>query len=287
MSRKQSQQPDESNEPLQLMCSREEAASKINDQITKGVVLRDEDISSVEQFEERQSAYYRWDDYNVSLLRLLFNTGEIIRQYRDLIYISSLRVRSLGEKIAELNEDIDRKLNKLRSVAERLELFPVSLAIEQKAQILSSVPANNSVFVVHGHNADVKNQVARFLERIGLKVVILHEQADQGKTIIEKFEYYANFCSFAIVLLTADDMGYPKNKSKEVKPRARQNVILELGYFLAKFGRSRVCALLERNVDLPSDYQGMLWKSLEDGSWEFQLAKEIKAAGIAVDLNKL
>ncbi len=114
----------------------------------------------------------------------------------------------------------------------------------------------------------------------------MHEQPNTGKTIIEKFEHYSNV-SFAIVLLTPDDIGAAKDDQSNKKQRARQNVILELGYFLGKLGRDRVCALYKSDVEIPSDYKGVLFIPMDDkGAWKMLLAKEIKQAKIDVDLNK-
>jgi predicted nucleotide-binding protein len=150
---------------------------------------------------------------------------------------------------------------------------------------LSGVQSMNlrAVFVVHGHDEAMKQSVARFLEKLDLKPIILHEQANKGRTIIEKFEAHSSEVGFAVVLLSPDDVGGPKDG--EMKPRARQNVVLELGYFIGKLGRGKVCALHTGDVELPSDLHGVLWLSYE-GDWRLKLAKEIKEADIDVDLNK-
>src|SRR5690606_12147790 len=88
---------------------------------------------------------------------------------------------------------------------------------------------SRKIFIVHGHDDGAREAVARFLERIGLEAVILHEQANQGRTIIEKVVAHSDV-GFAVVLLTPDDEGCAKGGKPE--PRARQNVLLELGYFI-------------------------------------------------------
>lgn len=121
-----------------------------------------------------------------------------------------------------------------------------------------------------------------------MEAIILHEQPNEGKTVIEKFERDASQVSFAVVLLTPDDIGYPKNKQKEAKSRARQNVVLELGYFSGILGRSNVCVLYKDEVDIPSDYLGVVYVPFDkEGAWRFNLSKELKQAGLSIDLNKL
>ena len=141
------------------------------------------------------------------------------------------------------------------------------------------------VFVIHGRDNEARETVARFLEKLGLTPVILHEQSNQGRTIIEKFEQHAQV-GFAVALLTPDDVGALKGDEKNLKPRARQNVVFELGYFLGLLGRERVCALTKGNVEIPSDYDGVVYISLDDGGWKMKLIKELKNVGFDVDANK-
>ena len=118
--------------------------------------------------------------------------------------------------------------------------------------------------------------MARFLEQLELSPIILHEQPNQGRTIIEKFEEYSDV-GFAVVLLTPDDVGGPADESSTQRPRARQNVILELGFFLGKLGRERTCALLVDDVEIPSDYDGVLYIPMDDqDAWRFPLIRELK-----------
>lgn len=148
---------------------------------------------------------------------------------------------------------------------------------------------NNSrrVFIVHGHDGEAKEGVARFLERLGLTPVILHEQPNFGRTIIEKFEVYSEV-GFAVVLLTPDDAGTLATSISTLMGRARQNVILELGYFLGKLGRNRVCALYHKGVELPSDYQGVLYVEMDDaGAWKMKLAQELIQVNFSINITAL
>jgi predicted nucleotide-binding protein len=146
--------------------------------------------------------------------------------------------------------------------------------------------APNSVFLVHGHDEEAKQTVARFLEKGGIKVIILHEQPDGGRTIIEKLEANA-LVGAAIVLLTPDDEGYSMKAPDKKEPRARQNVVLELGYFSAKLGRSHVIALVKPPVTKPSDYDGVVYTVLDEhGGWKLKIASELREMGLRFDLAK-
>ena len=158
----------------------------------------------------------------------------------------------------------------------------------QSAAGLHAATVSRKVFVVHGHDNEAKEGTARFLEKLGLQPVILHEQPSSGRTIIEKFENYSDDIGFAVVLLTPDDVGAPKSADTRLKPRARQNVIMELGYFMGRLGRTRVCALYKGDVELPSDYQGVLYIEMDvAGAWKAKLAQEFVQAKVAIDLSGL
>lgn len=144
---------------------------------------------------------------------------------------------------------------------------------------------NTKIFIVHGHDNETKEAVARLLEKLGLSAVILNEQANKGKTIIEKLEHYDDV-GYAIVLLTPCDLGKAYD-SNELKPRARQNVVAELGYFIAKLGRARVSVIRRGDTEVPSDFAGLGYIDYQNTLWQFELAKELKSVGYNIDLNKL
>jgi predicted nucleotide-binding protein len=156
-----------------------------------------------------------------------------------------------------------------------------------------TVVANpKDVFVVHGHDHGMKETVARFLSKAGLNPIILHEQPDGGKTIIEKFETHAEV-SFAVAIFSRDDLGAAMSEistskpiEEQLRPRARQNVVLELGYFMGALGRKNVRAIIEDGVETPSDYSGVLFIPFDAAhGWRLKLVRELKAAGLDVDAN--
>ena len=142
---------------------------------------------------------------------------------------------------------------------------------------------NNKVFVVHGHDEALKEKVARLLEKQGLEAIILSEQANKGKTIIEKFEENSDVGA-AICLFTGDDIGKEKSEAVE-KQRARQNVVYEAGYFMGKLGRERVIMLVDNGIELPSDLQGVVYTDSE--SWKTEVLQELQSIGYGIDFNKL
>lgn len=142
-----------------------------------------------------------------------------------------------------------------------------------------------SVFVVHGNDHGPRDSVARLLERLGLEPVILEEQPNKGRTIIEKFVDYSDV-AYAVIIMTPDDMG--GRRGGRVNHRARQNVILELGFFIGKLGREHVAAIIVDSVEQPSDVSGVLYIKYDAiGGWQGHLAREMKAAGLQIDLNNL
>jgi len=155
------------------------------------------------------------------------------------------------------------------------------------SQVKSNVLIKNrSVFVVHGHDHKIRDPVALFVEKQGIRAVILSDEPIDGKTLIESLETYKDV-KYAIVLLTPDDLG--KEKDKDVlKTRARQNVIFELGLFIGWLKRENVCAINNEVDELPSDYLGIRYVQFDEkGAWKIQLAKALERAGFKIDIKNL
>lgn len=187
------------------------------------------------------------------------------------------------ELIKFSNENIETVKNAVKKNAEKISLnvSEPNIIMNEKLE-----EKNKKVFIVHGHNDTLKLDVARTLEKLKLQPIILHEQSNNGKTIIEKFEKFSDV-AFAIILLTADDLGNSKN-IEHLNKRARQNVIFELGYFIGKLGRENVMTLKEDGVETPNDISGVVYTPYDlYGNWKTELAKELKSAGFKVDMNNL
>lgn len=139
----------------------------------------------------------------------------------------------------------------------------------------------NQVFIVHGHDEHAKNDVKAYVESKGLEPIILHLQASGGRTIIEKIDHYSNV-GFGVVLYSECDVG-AKRDTLNYKWRARQNVVFEHGYLIAKLSRERVAALVKGDVETPNDISGVVYVTLDAaGSWKEELDTELRDAGYSI-----
>lgn len=156
-----------------------------------------------------------------------------------------------------------------------------SLTISEKPAALAAARNKRKVFIVHGRDNGTKEEANRFITNIGLEAIILHEQASSGMTIIEKIEHYSNDADFALILYTACDHGKGIHESKSApKHRARQNVVFEHGYLMAKLGRENVCALVKGDIEIPNDISGVVYVPLDSNeAWQAEVLKELKACG--------
>ncbi len=259
---------------------------QLDDRILRGKELLEREIDSGDDLQSARNDYYTWDEYNETLLQRSFTTSKPADDYRGIVFAFGGGNELLFKQIEDFHDDVQHKLRRLASLREQLPLFGEPPAMPARPEA-PSAEVGTTVFVVHGHSEAFKQQVARFLDAAtDLEPIILHEQANSGRTIIEKFEDHASRAAFAVVLLTGDDDGGVRG-SGERRPRARQNVVFELGFFIAALGRSKAAALYEEGVELPSDMSGILYTPLDaGGAWKLALAKELQAAGLSADLNR-
>lgn len=183
----------------------------------------------------------------------------------------------------EIQEDARR-----REAAHQPAPTPQGARQPAAAPVGTPVPktvAQTRVFIVHGHDTNRREAVARLVEKLGFKAVVLADQPDQGRTIIEKFEAHSDV-DYAIVLMTPDDVGGARGGRSQ--PRARQNVVLELGFFIGLLKRHKVLALVAGDLETPSDISGVLYVPWDEaGAWKQRVAREMLAAGLPVDMNRL
>ena len=196
--------------------------------------------------------------------------------------IGSAIIKAVRDYLFPIGEELERKPEQPES---EVQETAKKLATDSQDRQLSK-----RIFIVHGHNKEMRESVARIVEKLGLETVVLDERPNMGRTIIEKFEDHSDV-EFAIVCLSPDDIGATDDgEPNSLKKRARQNVVFELGYFTGKLGRGHVSVLFPESDDFefPSDYLGILYISYDSrGKWKFDLAEELKSVGYEIDANKL
>lgn len=276
-----------------LIVGKEDASQQLKSNIEKGEILQDREINSERELQQAIEDCKTWSQNNEELLSKLFDTPSTAKEYGAFSHYTRISLDTSKPDKAKhkhvqfmINIEayrvwVGNHINHLNNILTQYGINVMPL--DTSEQILG-----DKIFIVHGHDEAAKHKIARFVESLGLTPIILDEQPSKGQTIIDKFEEHADEAGFAIVLLTADDVGAPKDNKNEFKPRARQNVILELGYFMHGLSRKRVCVLHEESVELPSDIHGIVYVSLDSGDgWKLKLGKELQVVGYSVDMNKI
>ena len=295
------QSPINSERPVQSVTGKRQVILKLNRRIDE---LKDFDPKSVSsRFSDPQvvaiqaaiketlsTAFgHGTVEYNRYVSAARLDNGPIIANSSWVFPNEEIDDRQLKEAHRYLSEGKARSIALLKqaiqSLEEEIEFEMPSLTSDRPDNISNSVEISRRVFIVHGHDEGVREAVARYLEQMGFEAIILHERANQSRTVIEKVETYGNV-DFAVVLLTPDDQGCKIGEALE--PRVRQNVLLELGYFIGKLGRSKVCVLVRGDVTIPSDFCGVMAERIDqNGGWRQTLARELQAAGHEVDWNRV
>ena len=286
-----------------LIKEREWFKLQLNSQITGGfdlltrevrensLVRRDAMGIKIKEYDEKEresflAEYKCWDSYNKELISRSFDDNDSLHSYFSSYGRMGDPTKLLGaDIIKESKQQIKEKITYLNSMLLQLPLIPQA-AINNDDKGVNMDEGNKNVFIVHGHDVGLKNEVARFITNMGYEPIILHEQPNAGKTIIEKIESLSNVC-YAIILYTPCDMGASK-KTKELLPRARQNVVFEHGYLIGRLGRKRVCALIKEDVERPGDIDGVIYVEYDDrGAWKNAIAKEFDELGMCFNSDAL
>jgi len=279
-----------------LVTPRHEAEQKLIQQIDKGREILEMPINDPDELDKTGAKYKKWDMYNDTLLKHIVDTDDLYDEYqidvRGLSYDGKLpheepeNFRFFLDSY-RFHAEVQAKLTCLEAILEKLGLIPES-STSIPAQAQFATPISNKVFVVHGHDERARKSVAGLLRKLKLIPIVLQDQVTKGKTIIESLEDHSDV-AFAVVILTPDDQAASYGTiAGFYKPQARQNVIFEWGYFVAKLGRSHVCALVKGKTEIPSDLSGVLFHKLDDnGVWENSLIREMKAANVPLDLDGL
>jgi predicted nucleotide-binding protein len=215
--------------------------------------------------------------------------GDKNQTYKDFTNIAIFAASGMTrlDYLKQAKSTLKTRIGILKGVIETMEI-EVSSEDDNIVSAKTDSVDKRKVFIVHGHDETSKHQLESLLQRVGLEPIILHRKPNRGMAIIEKIEANRDV-AFAVVLMTGDDVGRRKldDPSKDL-PRARQNVVLELGYFMGFLGRDKVAVLYERGVEIPSDYNGVAWIELDSHSiWEYKISKELSDAGLNANLSKI
>lgn len=224
--------------------------------------------------------------YNIEKDKIKFTLQKLIgdqHEYYTKLFVHPPIMIFSGDPRQDLVNDLQQDRHNCEWVLSMLhdDMFPLNNAPSSP----SSRDLSNKVFVVYGRDNEMKATVPAMLRQLHLIPVLLEDQPSQSNTIIEKFEHNSDV-DYVIILLSPDDQVSSRNENpNSVKYRARQNVILEMGYFIGKLGRKN-CAILfrpDQNFEFPSDIQGLVYiKYDSEGSWKYKLIKEMKSIGFDI-----
>lgn len=283
------------NEELRtsLVIVRESFKSKLIEQISQGRQQLSANIQTEEQLKQKEKEYGIWDDYNNEFLKNSFNNpdNEYKHGYKNsglMIGVSDVMMGASiydpNHRLKTLKQRIEAKTTSLESLLSKADLILSEVetaSIIERKKIKETI-MEPTIFIIHGHDEEMKRSVQLFLNRAKLKDIVLHEQPDKNRTIIEKLIEEGETASYVIALLSPDDT------QNDGTHRARQNVILEIGYFIGKLGREKVRILRKGDTVIPSDLQGILYENYDkDGAWRIKLTKEMKSVGIPIDMEKI
>lgn len=277
---------------LTLKASKQEFKAQIADTICNGYKLLEkypEAISLTSNLSNNhlKNEYNQWNCINRDILEYSFTNPK--NKYLDDYNVACMVDTSLLAARFTLycKMCIEEKISILEGFIKRIDLVPESRENVERSSSSKKKILSNEIFIVHGHSGEIKEKVARVLTNLGLDPIILHERPNKGKTIIEKLEANSSNVQFAVILLTADDKGKEKGKA-DLKSRARQNVILEMGYFMGILGRDCVFTLLENGVEKPGDLDGIVYTPIDSkDAWKMDLVKELKTCGYNITADKL
>lgn len=239
-------------------------------------------------FRER---YLAWESRTAAVLEASFKvSGFMTTSPKDefngtAISLLDLKISATAtiplERLPEVLTDIREKIRVLKSIGARLDIYERPTTVPAEPSVTTDAP----IFLVHGRDLQRREIVRRFLETITDRtIVVLAEQPNRGQDLLGKLLSHAQEAGFAVILLTPDDLGALEGDG--AKPRARQNVVFELGLFVGLLGRDKVAALNDPQIEIPTDFSGVAYIPIEGESWQIELARELKAAGISVSLDR-
>ena len=238
-----------------------------------------------------RSRYLSWESKTSAVLENGFKVsgiltsspkGEFTATAAALLDLKVASTTIPWDRLPEVVTDIKEKIRVLDSIEDRLDVYQYTPMTPSPSQPAADAP----IFLVHGHDLARRETVRHFLATVTDRdIIVLANQPNRGQDLLGKLLSHAQQAAFAVVLLTPDDEGKPR-ESEDNRARDRQNVVFELGLFIGILGRDRVAALNHPSVEIPTDFSGVAYISIEGEGWQIELARELKAAGIDVSLDK-
>lgn len=232
------------------------------------------------------ASFSDWRNQTDVVVRTVFGEGSVTHR----------KVSSVSYSPSVMYAGMDTSPYRPAGVAQVISILTAAkLELELEAETDTLEPTSEQepshrVFIVHGQDDKRKYELESYLQKLTNEPpIILHQQPNGGRVLIEKFEDTASSVGYAVVLLTADDLGRPASlEHQDDRLRGRQNVVFEMGFFIGLIGRTRVAVLYETGVELPSDITGLVYIPLDAaGAWKGKLASEMDHIGIPIDWTAL
>lgn len=255
-----------------------------------GLELIDSPPKNAAELATFREKYLSWESKTSAILDTSFSVSGFMTSgpkdefNRTAVSLLDLKISATTipfERVSEVLEDIHEKIRVLKSIDDRLDVYASQRPTPRRASQAKDAP----IFLVHGRDLGRRETVRRFLETITDRtVVVLAEQPNRGQDLLGKLLANAQEAAFAVILLTADDLG--GLDGTDPRSRARQNVVFELGLFIGLLGRDKVAALNDPQIEIPTDFSGVAYIPVDGESWQLELARELKAAGISVYLDR-
>ncbi len=276
-------QPPSEAGPSVLSISQAEAETLLNERIEAGKAVQRFQPGREKNLEVLERRITQWRKLNQECLDR-FLGGEVAEEYRIASANDDFVLVQLWDKSNAKRPDLDREITTLQSIKYRLHTWvPKSDVVT--AGFTARPSKDAPIFIVHGNDTLRAESVAHTVtSATGRKTIILRDEPNLGRTLIEKFEQHAAEVSYAIIVLTADDKGSLADET-DTRPRGRQNVIFEMGYFFGFIGRGNVSVLLRPGVEKPSDMDGIVYITFDDNrAWKAELLRELRHAGFDIQL---
>lgn len=246
--------------------------------------------------------YDKWYRKIEDTLESIPHMTKYFNEHKDLKFIDNPQQQGLDKawggttELDKYHKAINDSKALIESVMDRVNEWDKNISFDLVTTKFDNITVNvinvsdntpkTKVFIVHGHDELAIAQISEILRKLGLEPIVLRDEPSQGDTIIEKIERLSNEVSFGVILYTACDVG--GKTPDQLKSRARQNVVLEHGYLMARLGRENTMALVKDKVETPSDISGLVYTQMDEhGVWQYKLVEELKASGYSVSKDSI